>query len=175
MEAADVLVVTAVPAEHAAVLAVETGAAPGSTWQEREGVAVRDFVAEGGTLRVAVVQALGMGGSQAAIASAALVEKLSVRCLAMCGVCAGRRGEVELGDVIVADTLGSIARADGSAAAQLEERDSEGAFIACLEASDPAMALLGPLRTATRWTRRDVEAVLTVIDQALEDRRFGLI
>jgi nucleoside phosphorylase len=28
-----------------------------------------------------------------------------VRCLAMCGVCAGKRGEVELGDVIVADRV----------------------------------------------------------------------
>ncbi len=69
VEAADVLIVTAVAEEHAAVLAVETGAAPGSAWAEHEGVAFRDFDGEGGTLRVAVVQALGMGGTQAAIAS----------------------------------------------------------------------------------------------------------
>ena len=102
---ADVLIVTAVAEEHAAVLAVETGATPGSAWVTHEGVAFREFEGEGGALRVAVVQALGMGGAQAAIASAALVEKLGVRCLAMCGVCAGRRGDVALGDVIIADRV----------------------------------------------------------------------
>jgi nucleoside phosphorylase len=108
----DVLLVTAVAAEHVAVLAVDTGAAEGSAWQERKastGLAlhVRPFVAEGGGLLwVAVTQGFGMGGVEAVSAAAQLLpEHEKVRCLAMCGTCAGRRGEVALGDVIIADRM----------------------------------------------------------------------
>jgi Phosphorylase superfamily len=121
---ADVLIVTAVAEEHAAVLAVETAT--------HEGVTLQDFEGEGGALlRVAVVQALGMGGAQAAIASAGLVEKLGVRCLAMCGVCAGRRGDVALGDVIIADRVWEYGagkrKAEGAGEARVvrEEEDVE--------------------------------------------------
>src|SRR5262249_13893777 len=38
-------------------------------------------------------------------AAAQLVPEHKVRCLAMCGVCAGRRGDVALGDVIIADRM----------------------------------------------------------------------
>lgn len=105
----DVLIVTAVKDEWDAVLAVGTGATAGSTWETRtEGkgpeVSYRDFMTEWGVLRIAVVQAFGMGREQAAIAAAPLLERHpEIRCLAMCGVCAGRRGLVELGDVIIAD------------------------------------------------------------------------
>jgi nucleoside phosphorylase len=46
-----------------------------------------------------------MGGAAAVGSIALLVEAYKPQCLAMCGVCAGRPGEVELGDVIVADVL----------------------------------------------------------------------
>src|SRR5579862_9003424 len=109
MQRIDVLLVTAVPDEYAAVLAVDTGAADGTTWEARTAstgleLRVRPFVAaDGGLLWVAVTQGLGMGGVEAVSAAAQLVPELHVRCLAMCGVCAGRRGDVALGDVIIAD------------------------------------------------------------------------
>ncbi len=107
----DVLIVTAIREEYAAVRAVHTGARPGSTWEARTAstglaISVRPFVAAGGgELWIAVTQALGMGGVEAVSASAELVREHRVRCLAMCGVCAGRRGEVALGDVIIADRM----------------------------------------------------------------------
>lgn len=108
-ERVDVLIVTAVKDEWDAVLAVHTEAKPGSSWEVISGAAglevrYRDFVIEGGSLRIAVVQALGMGREHAVAAAAPLLERhREIRCLAMCGVCAGRRGDVALGDVIVAD------------------------------------------------------------------------
>lgn len=106
----DALIVTAVEDEYEAVLAVETGAVAAGAWQRREGptrleVAFHEFTGERGVIRIAVTQALGMGGVNAIDAAARLIEAYHVRCLAMCGVCAGRRGDVELGDVIIADRL----------------------------------------------------------------------
>jgi nucleoside phosphorylase len=45
-----------------------------------------------------------MGSNTTAAFAAALVERLKPACLAMCGVCAGNRSRVALGDVIVAET-----------------------------------------------------------------------
>jgi tetratricopeptide (TPR) repeat protein/nucleoside phosphorylase len=111
MQRVDVLIVTAIREEYAAVRAVDTGALAGSTWEARTAptgleIRVRPFVAAGGgQLWVAVTQALGMGGVEAVSACAQLVAAYQIRCLAMCGVCAGRRGEVALGDVIIADRM----------------------------------------------------------------------
>ncbi|MFT3769331.1 MAG: tetratricopeptide repeat protein [Minicystis sp.] len=111
MQRVDVLIVTAIREEYAAVRAVDTGAVAGSAWEARTAptgleMRVRPFVAAGGgVLWVAVTQALGMGGVEAVSACAQLVATYQVRCLAMCGVCAGRRGEVALGDVIIADRM----------------------------------------------------------------------
>jgi nucleoside phosphorylase len=107
MAAVDVLIVTVVPDEYAAVLATGRGEA---AWAVEAGpmglsVAVQDFAVEGGVLRVAVTQALAMGAAQAVIAAAELIKAYDVQCLAMCGVCAGKRGDVALGDVIVADRV----------------------------------------------------------------------
>lgn len=108
---ADVIILTALKEEYDAVLEVSTGARPGSTWEtERrdngQTVSFRSFQGtQGGELRVAVLWAPAMGGPAAVGAIAPLVEAYKPRCLAMCGVCAGRKGAVELGDVIVADVL----------------------------------------------------------------------
>jgi nucleoside phosphorylase len=110
-EAVDVLIVTAVADEWDAVLAVETGAAGGGGWTSRATAGgfelrARDFEGEGDrTLSIAVIQAFAMGKDMAVAAASPLLDALDVRCLAMCGVCGGRRGEVTLGDVIVADRL----------------------------------------------------------------------
>ncbi|MFY0567443.1 tetratricopeptide repeat protein [Archangium lansingense] len=107
----DVLVITALQEEFDAVLRVEEGALPGSTWVVRPGpttldVAFRSFqAAGGGVLHVAVARAVMMGGVATASAAAALVQHYRPLCLAMCGVCAGRKGAVEQGDVIIANRL----------------------------------------------------------------------
>ncbi|WP_224242004.1 tetratricopeptide repeat protein [Hyalangium gracile] len=110
-EMVDALIVAATPGEYDAVLEVGTGAERGSDWVKRPGpagfeVALRTFQAVGGgTLRVAVTRSREMGGVAAVTAAAPIVQAYSPRCLAMCGGCAGRPGEVELGDVIIADRL----------------------------------------------------------------------
>lgn len=107
----DVLVLTAIRLEYDAVRAVDEGAADGSTWEERVGpanllVSLRNFKkADGGMLRVAVTYALEMGGIASVNAAAPLVQDYDPLCIAMAGVCAGRRGKVELGDVLIADQL----------------------------------------------------------------------
>ncbi|MCY1075979.1 TIR domain-containing protein [Archangium lansingense] len=110
-EQVDALIVTAVKVEYDAVLQVDAGAVPGSAWEVRPGptqldVAFRDFqTAGGGRLRVAVTRTLEMGGVATVNVTAPLVQIYRPRCVAMSGVCAGRKGEVELGDVIIADRL----------------------------------------------------------------------
>jgi len=110
-EMVDVLILTAIQDEYDAVLEVDAGALPASPWERRMGplgleVALRTFQAQdGGTLRVAVTRVLEKGGVATAYAAATLVRVYSPRCLAVCGVCAGRKGAVEPGDVIVADRL----------------------------------------------------------------------
>lgn len=112
MRRADVLIVTAIELEYRAALEVDEGAAVDSAWEEERGpnglpVAYRTFRAEGdgAPLRVAVVSAADMGDVAAVNAVLPLVAALQPRCVAMCGVCAGRPGKVNLGDVVAADKL----------------------------------------------------------------------
>jgi nucleoside phosphorylase len=44
--------------------------------------------------RVAAMWANGMGATKAAALATELTKELSPRCWAMCGICAGRRGDV---------------------------------------------------------------------------------
>ena len=106
----DVLIVTALKDELDAVLALEEkGGEP--IWElkrDQDGMTyhVREIPNEKGeTLRVAVAWSGAMGESEAAFRAAQLIDELDPECLAMCGICAGRRGEVFLGDVIVADRV----------------------------------------------------------------------
>ena len=107
----DVVIVTAIPLEYAAVLKVDAGAVPGSEWREdrqANGVAMayRAFeVPKGRPLQVAVAVAPDMATAAALATLIPLIEKLEPRCIAMCGVCAGRPGKVQLGDVIAAERL----------------------------------------------------------------------
>lgn len=108
---ADVVIVTAISLEYQAAKDVGTGAFAGSRWEEERGpnglpVAFRTFRGKGGRpLRVAVAQAADMGAVAATNALLPLVEVYRPRCVAMCGVCAGRPGKMNLGDVIAADRL----------------------------------------------------------------------
>jgi nucleoside phosphorylase len=103
MEPVDVLVVTAVPEAFAAMLDAGGGA---SAWTTEGPTAFQDIeAAGGGNLRVAVAPAMGMVGGIPVGQEQALIAEYEARCLARCGVCAGKRGDVALGDVIVADRL----------------------------------------------------------------------
>jgi tetratricopeptide (TPR) repeat protein len=110
-EMVDVLILTARRDEYVAVLEVDSGALPEFPWERRMGprgleVAFRTFQAPGGgTLRVAVTCLLERSGVAKPQAAASLVRIYSPRCLAVCGVCEGRKGAVQPGDVIIADQL----------------------------------------------------------------------
>lgn len=125
----DVLIVTALKLEFEQVLKVEDGAED-AAWTEERGplgldVAFRSFQGAYGTLRVAVTWATDMGMVATSTAAIPLVEKYQPQCIAMSGVCAGRAGKVELGDVIVADRLwtydaGKLVRAKGDDGQEVE-------------------------------------------------------
>ncbi|MFM0095176.1 hypothetical protein PQQ87_06165 [Paraburkholderia nemoris] len=106
----DVVVLTAVKLEYDELLNVSSGAAD-AAWQAwpSQGafdVSTRKFHAVGGgVLTIAAAYCSAMGAIASADSAASLIHKLSPRCLAMSGVCAGRRGEVNLGDVIIGDRL----------------------------------------------------------------------
>lgn len=105
----DVLIVTAVKEEYDEALKVDDGAL--DQWLRETGptgfeVAFRTYrTASGKPIRVALTRAIEMRGVAAANAAWPLIQEYKPRCLAMCGVCAGRRGEANLGDVIVGDVL----------------------------------------------------------------------
>ncbi|HEX5751169.1 MAG TPA: tetratricopeptide repeat protein [Archangium sp.] len=109
---ADVVILTAVKEEYGAVLQVEAGAWPGSTWDKDAQspnnllVSFRNFQGCGERpLRVAVARTANMGAVSATHALDQLVQAYDPVCIAMCGVCAGRPGKTNLGDVIAADRL----------------------------------------------------------------------
>jgi nucleoside phosphorylase len=108
---ADVVILTAIRLELDAVRRIDAGAVTGSVWEETQGpsglpVAFRSFeVDRGRPLRVAVAVAPDMGAVAAVNTLLPLVEQLAPSCVAMCGVCAGRPGKTNLGDVVAADRL----------------------------------------------------------------------
>src|SRR5262245_58491285 len=105
----DVLVVTALQDELDAVL--ELHAPEESQWQEARDLHgfryhYREIANERGVpFRIAAAWAGEMGESAAAARAQQLIDDLDPTCLAMCGICAGKRGDVFLGDVIVADRV----------------------------------------------------------------------
>lgn len=109
-ESADVVVLTAIKLEYEAVLQVDAGAVPGSSWAVRleHGlpVASRAFSGrDGRPLRITVARAPDMGIALALSVLIPLVDRLKPRCIAMSGVCAGRPEKTGLGDVIAAERI----------------------------------------------------------------------
>lgn len=106
---ADVVIVTALKDdEYDEAYKVEEGAIGDWTTARIEGteVAFRDYqAADGQPLRIAMTWATRMRGTAAADVAGRLVDKLGAGCVAMCGVCAGRRDDVQPGDVIIADLV----------------------------------------------------------------------
>jgi nucleoside phosphorylase len=110
----DALIVTALAVEHRA--AVEAGldgigGHPGiGAWERRDAHRPtpyeigRFLLANGSTMRVALVRTTRIGCIAAAATASSLAERLRPRCLAMSGICAGNPSAVDLGDVVIADS-----------------------------------------------------------------------
>lgn len=108
----DVLLICALKDEYDQVLNVADGIqAPG--WNEHplaSGWIVADAsftTADGNTLRIRAIHASHMGREQVQAVASKLIHEQPARCIAMSGICAGRRGKVSLGDVIFAERLWS--------------------------------------------------------------------
>ena len=106
---ADVLIITALKEEYDEARKVDDGALDGwAVDMSLTGfeVARRSYHAAGGRpLRVALTWATRMRTMATIDAAGRLIGKLGVQCVAMSGVCAGRRGKVSPGDVIVGSLL----------------------------------------------------------------------
>ena len=74
-------------------------------WSIASLVAFRTYKASNGPLRNTLTWASRMRLKTAADTAGRLLDRRSAQCVAMCGVCAGRRGKVQPGDVIVGDLL----------------------------------------------------------------------
>ncbi len=105
----DALILTALKDELDAVLAfAPDGRASWQASKDAEGCLyfVHDFDNErGGKLRIAAAWVGDMGPRHVLVRAQQLVRELEPVCLAMCGICAGDRSKVALGDVIIADQL----------------------------------------------------------------------
>ncbi|MGD8450188.1 MAG: tetratricopeptide repeat protein [Phycisphaerae bacterium] len=109
----DILLITAAEGEDDAVREVDAGGL--GQWTETPGpdgygfkIWVRDYrTATGRPLRIALTRAFQMGAAASGNAAGRLTDFFKPQCLAMCGVCAGRPGWTNLGDVIVADRVWS--------------------------------------------------------------------
>jgi WD40 repeat protein/nucleoside phosphorylase len=107
----DVLIMTALKDELDAILELTLDGQGRTGWtsaRDQSGLPYswREFQNDQGeTLRVAAAWSGDMGETPAATRAMALLQELDPACLAMCGICAGRRGKVALGDVIVADRV----------------------------------------------------------------------
>jgi nucleoside phosphorylase len=106
----DVVILTALQDELTALL--ELGESGRDGWEEKRDLSRfryfrRTFPGKGGgvlSIAAAWIGAMGVD-VDTALRGQKLVEELDPGCLAMCGICAGSRKKVALGDVIVADKL----------------------------------------------------------------------
>jgi nucleoside phosphorylase len=106
-----VIIVTAITLEFLAALQVETGCWDATSWhvsRTDDGLplAFRTFRSKGNLpLRVALTQASEMGMVATTNTLLPLVLKYNPQCIAMTGVCAGRPGKTNLGDVVAGERL----------------------------------------------------------------------
>src|SRR5437868_3889929 len=108
-EPCDLLVITALKDELDAVRNLEERGREGwTTAHDRDGFPYHTRTVEANNraqIGVAVAWSGEMGETAAAVSAQALIDYLRPTCLAMCGICAGRRGSVALGDIIVASSV----------------------------------------------------------------------
>jgi len=108
----DILLICALKDEYDQVLKVTDGL-HSSGWNEHpitSGwiVADADFMtATGDILKIRATHASHMGREQVQAIASKLISDQPARCIAMSGICAGRRSKVSLGDVIFAERLWS--------------------------------------------------------------------
>lgn len=105
---ADVLIITALKEEYDEAKKVDEGAV--DDWTETQvaetEVSFRTYrTVAGKELRVALTWATRMRTTATALTAGTLLDRLGVSCIAMAGVCAGRRGKVRPGDVIIGSLL----------------------------------------------------------------------
>ena len=122
----DALIITALMDELEAVLAFgERGKDAWTTHNDPDGFPFhyRELPREdgGSPLRLAAASFDEMGESATATRATSLIKYLDPACIAMCGICAGNRKDVLLGDVIVADRVYSYD--DGK---RIAGRDEDG-------------------------------------------------
>ncbi len=108
----DVLIICALKDEYDQILNVTDGLiSPGwVSTKDRSGriIAEAAFLNETEQpLTVRTTWASNMGREQAIAVASSLIQSQNVRCIAMSGICGGRRGKVALGDVIFANRLWS--------------------------------------------------------------------
>ena len=107
MSEVDVLVITGLPDERDIFVSC-TG---DNKWEEIRDSSDLPFHKqtitneEGQSLTIAVASASRMGETATAGKAGGLIGELQPKCLAMVGICAGRKGKVNLGDVIVAERV----------------------------------------------------------------------
>ena len=111
-EKIDVLIVCALKDEFDQVIKIEQGLCCNG-WEEKalaNGRLVADarFLGRGNTaLSIRVTWSAYMGREEASALVHSMLSEIDVKCIAMTGICAGRRGKVSLGDVIFAERLWS--------------------------------------------------------------------
>lgn len=106
----DALIITALLDELEAVLALgEGGKEAWTTERDKAGFPFhhREFPREGSgePLRIAAASFDEMGGLPTVARATTLINHLNPACIAMCGICAGKKKDVALGDVIIADRV----------------------------------------------------------------------
>lgn len=168
-ELIDVLILTAIREEFEEAQEVNDGAV--TPWARTEQLLLtRSYLTDRGPLRVGLTLALDMRGVSLANAAHPIIHKYQPQCLAMCGVCAGRRGHVRLGDVIIGDPLYVY-----DAGALTIERTEDGEERSVFRA-DP-----NPHRLSATWRAHALEFRVpqTLADRALpislEEQRSWLL
>lgn len=109
----DVVIITAAEGEDTALLEVSEGAlSPWTKVPSPEGYAsevyratFESLTAPGAPIHVVTTRPPRMGVDHAGVAAGQLLGAFKPRCIAICGVCAGRPDWTTLGDVIIADRV----------------------------------------------------------------------
>ena len=106
----DVLIMCALQDEYDQLIEVNNGIS--NNWQEfnvsDRNASKAEFVTDSGiTITIVATWVASMGRESIQAIVGHLISKLNPKCLAMSGICAGRRGKTQLGDVIFADRLWS--------------------------------------------------------------------
>lgn len=108
-ENVDVLIIAALKEEFDALIEITDGEEAWNQASDNKNFTkyyYRNFEStQGFSFCVAAMWANKMAATSAAVLATQLTEQLNPRCIAMCGICAGKPKDIFLGDVLVADKL----------------------------------------------------------------------